>query len=81
MGWINNRAYAEKFITLFAENRITPAQWKYIIPMYLTQQALPIVINAKNFADGIQHNIELYDVRIPDDKLAYDMYSEDFLLE
>jgi hypothetical protein len=49
--------------------------------MYLTQQALPIVINAKNFADGIQHNIELYDVKIPDDKLAYDMYSEDFLLE
>jgi hypothetical protein len=80
MAWINNREYADKFIKLFAENRILGTQWKYWIPMNIVQQPLPIIINAKNFADGIQHNIELYGIQIPDDALAYDtMDDEEYL--
>lgn len=77
MAWVNNREYADKFIKLFLDNRILATQWKYWIPLHIVQQPLPIIINAKNFADGIQHNIELYGVDIPDDALAYDTMNDE----
>jgi hypothetical protein len=72
MGWVNTGSYAHKFIDLFAENRLFPEEWKFMIPLHIVQQPLAIVANAKNFADGIQYNIELHGVEIPDELLAYE---------
>jgi len=72
MAWVNTSQYAEKFIKLFAENRLLAEDWKFILPMHIIQQPLAIVANAKNFADGIQYNIELYGTEIPDELLAYE---------
>jgi len=80
MTWIDERKIADKFITLFADNRVLPSEWRFAIPMLIVQRALPVVINAKNFADGINRNIELYNVIIPDDKLAGDPRSKDYLI-
>lgn len=49
--------------------------------MFIVQQPITVVINARNFADGIIHNIEKYGIDIPIDKLAYDEFSKDFMLE
>lgn len=78
--WINGQSFADKFIKLFADNKVLPSEWKYAIPLFIVQQPLPLVINAKNFADGIQHNIDLYGIDIPADKLAFDPYSDDYLI-
>lgn len=78
--WINSRSYADKFIKLFADNTVLPSEWKFAIPLFIVQHPLPVVINAKNFADGIQYNIEKYGIDIPSDKLAFDPYSEDYMV-
>ena len=79
--WIDTRKFADKFITPLSDNRVLPSQWKYAIPMFIVQQPITVVINAKNFADGIIHNIEKYGVDIPIDKLAFDEFSKDFMLK
>ena len=76
MGWINTTTYAYKFIDLFAENRLFPEDWKFMIPLHIVQQPMAIVANAKNFADGIQHNIEMYGLEVPADLLAYEGQGE-----
>jgi hypothetical protein len=60
---------------------VLPSEWKYAIPLFIVQNPITVVINAKNFADGIQHNIEKYGIQIPSDKLAYDEYSVDYLMQ
>ena len=80
MSWTDQRRYADKFITLFSDNKVLPSEWKFSIPLYIVQQPITVAINARNFADGIIHNLELYGVEIPDDKLAWDYYSKDFLI-
>jgi hypothetical protein len=80
MTWINGRSFADKFIKIFADNQVLPSEWKYAIPLFIVQSPLPVVINAKNFADGIQQHIEMYGVDIPIEKLAQDPYSKDYLI-
>jgi hypothetical protein len=77
MSWINTSQYAHKFIDLFAENRLFPEDWKFMIPLHIVQQPLAIVANAKNFADGIQYNMELHGVEIPNELLAYEGMGKD----
>jgi hypothetical protein len=72
MSWINTSSYAHKFIDLFSENRLFAEDWKFMIPLHIVQQPLAVVTNAKNFADGIQYNIELHGVEIPSELLAYE---------
>jgi hypothetical protein len=72
MSWINTSQYAHKFIDLCAENRLFAEDWKFMIPLHIVQQPLAVVANAKNFADGIQYNIELHGVEIPSELLAYE---------
>ena len=79
--WINAGSYVDKFAKLFSDNKVLPSEWKFGIPLLLVQQPLPVVINAKNFADGIQYHIELHGVNIPPDLLVYDPYSNDYLLD
>ena len=79
--WINAKSIAYKLIDIFADNRVMPSEWKYQIPLFIINKPLPIIYNAKNMADGINHYIELNDIRVPPDKLAYDPYSKDYLLD
>lgn len=80
MSWINSRAEAGKFVKLLSDNRVLPSEWKYAIPLYIVQHPLPIVINAKNLADGIIEHIELYYPDFPQDKIAV-KGSEDYQVD
>lgn len=79
--WINAKSIAYKLIDMFADNRVMPSEWKYQIPLFIVQQPQQVVWNARNLADGIDHNMELYDVDMPADKVAFDPYSKDYLLD
>lgn len=81
MAWANTQQISERFVKILSDNRVLPSEWKYAIPLFIVQNPITVVINAKNFADGIQHNIEKYAIEIPSDKLAYDEYSIDYLME
>jgi hypothetical protein len=81
VAWIGTDKIAEKMVELLSDNRILPSEWKYAIPLFIVNKPLPIIYNAKNMADGINQYIELNDVDIPPDKLAYDPYSKDYLLD
>ncbi len=80
MAWANTQQLSDKFIKILSDNRVLPSEWKYAVPLFIVQQPITVVINAKNFADGIQHNIEKYAVDIPHDKLAFDEYSLDYFV-
>lgn len=75
-----NRARAEKIIQVLSDNRVLPSDWKWIIPVFIVQQPLPIVMNAKNLCDGIQEAIEKYNVPIDPYKLATYEGSKDWLI-
>lgn len=79
--WVNSRSVAGKLEKIFSDNAVLPSEWKFAVPLHIVQMPLPLVINAKNFADGIQHNIELYGIDIPLERLAHDPYSQDYLLD
>ena len=79
--WINAKSIAYKLVDIFADNRVMPSEWKYQIPLFIVQQPQQVVWNARNLADGIDHNMELYDVDMPADKVAFDPYSKDYLLD
>jgi hypothetical protein len=81
MAWANTQQISERFVKILSDNRVLPSEWKYAIPLFIVQNPITVVINAKNFADGIQHNIEKYGIQIPSDKLAYDEYSVDYLMQ
>ena len=70
MTWIDSRSYGDKIVKILADNRPLPSEWKSAIPLYIVQQPLPVVMNAKYLADGINANIELYhpdlDLSMPD---------------
>ena len=81
MAWANTQQISERFVKILSDNRVLPSEWKYAIPLFIVQNPITVVINAKNFADGIQHNIEKYGIQIPSDKLAYNEYSVDYLMQ
>ncbi len=58
-----------------ADSRILPAQWKFDIPMHLVTGSMPVLISAKNLADGIEYNIARYGIDIPPEFLV--AYPED----
>lgn len=60
MTWIDSRAFGEKIIKVLSDNRAMPSEWKYSIPLYIVQQPITVVMNAKYLADGINEAIELY---------------------
>jgi len=77
----DNTRIAYKIIDILADNRILPADWKWFIPMIIVQQPLPVVMNAKNMADGILENIDKYNVQIDPYKIATYEGSKDYLLD
>ena len=56
---------AHKIVDILSDNRILPADWKWLIPIFIVQQPRPIVANARNLADGILEAIQKYDIHIP----------------
>lgn len=80
MTWISARTYSNKFIELLSDNRVLPSEWRYHLPMYIVQQPLPVVINARNLAIGIIDAIDLYHPNLPDEYIATDANSEQFVL-
>jgi hypothetical protein len=81
MTWIDAQKEANKIVKILSDNRIMPSEWKYAIPMFIAQSPITVVINAKNLADGINEAIEKYHPDFPQDKIAYNEFSEDFMID
>lgn len=81
MTWVNSRSISNKLVNIFSDNKVMPSEWRFAVPIYIVQQPLPVVINIKNFIDGMQEHIEIYGVDIPPECLAnLDPYSTDYLI-
>jgi|688.fasta_scaffold768420_2 hypothetical protein len=67
---IDNDKIAQKIIKIFSDSRVLQNDWKFWIPRYIAQEQFPIIRVAKNFADGINYNLELYERDVPSEYLA-----------
>ena len=77
----DSRKVADKLIDTFSDNRVLPMQWKYMTTLFIVQGPLPTLINAKNFADGLQYHLDVQDVLLPDYQMAYEsMNPNDWLV-
>lgn len=72
---------SSKIVDILADNRLLPADWKFVVPILIVQQPRPIVANARNLADGIIEAIQKYNIYIPDYKYASYEGSPDYQLE
>lgn len=81
MTYINAQKIADQIVKILSDNRVTPSEWKYAIPLFLIQNPVTIVLNAKNLADGIDEAIEKYHPDLDQSRLAHDPLSADYLLE
>lgn len=79
--YVDHRTIAYKFINLFSDNRVFPSEWKWMVPLFIVQQPLPVVVNARNFADGIIEGIDKYGVNIPGHLYATYEGSNDWLVD
>lgn len=70
---------ATKLADLMADSRFTLSDWKYLIPFYLTKQEDSILIKAKNFADGINYQMDRQGLDIPAEFVV--AYPEDTMIE
>jgi hypothetical protein len=62
---IKTEKIAKKLVDIFADNRLTLSDWKYMIPFYLLKEQMQIVVIAKNLADGINYQIDRHGLDIP----------------
>ncbi len=62
---IKTEKVAQKLADIFADNRLTLSDWKYMIPFYLLKEQMQIVTIAKNLADGINYQIDRHGLDIP----------------
>ena len=62
---IKTEKVAKKLVDIFADNRLTLSDWKYMIPFYLLKEQMQIVVIAKNLADGINYQIDRHGLDIP----------------
>ena len=67
-----NERIAEKLIKIFGDGSINPFEWKHYIPMYLVGSTFSVLRNAKNFADGLDFHMELYDRQLPEEYIIGD---------
>jgi hypothetical protein len=81
MTWINAESIANKVNKILGDNAPTPSEWKYAIPTFIVQAPMPVVINAKNLADGINEAIEKYHPDFKDEWLAFDAKSDKYQME
>ena len=64
MGKSQTESVADKIVALFADGRISQAQWRLWIPRRVTEHNQMIIANAKNFADGLNEVIENEEIGI-----------------
>lgn len=70
---------AEKLADLMADSRYTLSDWKYLIPYYLLNQGGSILPKAKNFADGINYQMDKEGIDLPPEFVV--AYPEDSMIE
>ena len=75
------RRAAYKIIDILSDNRILPADWKWVLPIYIVRQPRPIVANAMNLSNGILEGIEKYGIDLPDYVHASYEGSKEYILE
>jgi hypothetical protein len=67
--FVDSSKIAQKIINIFSDNRATDADWYFNVPLHAVQTALPVVINIRNFCKGMERNMQIYNIVIPDEKL------------
>lgn len=70
---------AEKLADLMSDSRFTLSDWKYLIPFYLLGQGSSLVPKAKNFADGINYQMDRQGIDMPAEFVV--AYPEDTMIE
>lgn len=70
---------AEKLADLMSDSRFTLSDWKYLIPYYLLGQDSSILPRAKNFADGINYQMDRHGIDM--DPAFVVAYPEDNMVE
>jgi hypothetical protein len=65
-----SRRIAEQIIKLLSDNRISINQWNKNIPLHIANQPFPIIVQAKNLADGINAELERKGLDIADEYLV-----------
>jgi hypothetical protein len=63
---------ADKVIKLLADGTLSSFDWKHNIPFYVVHGNFPVVRNAKNFADGLNYHMKLYDRDLPEEYIVGD---------
>jgi hypothetical protein len=64
MGKTQTENVTDKIVALFADGRISQAQWRLWIPRRVTEHNQMIIANAKNFADGMNEIIADEEIEI-----------------
>lgn len=70
---------AEKLADLMSDSRYSLSDWKYLIPYYLLNQGAGILPKAKNFADGINYQMDKEGIDLPPEFVV--AYPEDSMIE
>jgi hypothetical protein len=68
VGFADSSKIAKKIIDIFSDNKVTDAEWYHSVPLHVIQTALPVVINVHNFTKGMERNMQIYGVEIPEVK-------------
>lgn len=76
---IKTEKLATKIADLMSDSRYTLSDWKYLIPFYLIHKEDSILIKAKNFADGINYQMDRHNIDIPAEFVV--AYPEDKVIE
>lgn len=64
--FIASNKITKKLMDLFSNNQVTQNQWKFDIPEDIVEQPIHIIATAKNFADGINYQIDRHGIDIPE---------------
>ncbi len=64
-----SRRIAEQIIKLLSDSRVSTNQWFVNVPLHIANQPFPVIVQAKNLADGIHAQLEKNGVDIPEEYL------------
>jgi hypothetical protein len=81
VSFVDTRKISDSLVGILSDNRVFPTEWRHMIPIFIVQQALPVVINAKLLADGINEKIQLYNIPIPDEVINIEEYQKEWYVD
>lgn len=67
---ISSNKISRKLVDLFANSQVTQNQWKFDITEDILDEHIGIIATAKNFADGINYQIDRHGIEIPADLIV-----------